>query len=259
MATNFLAQTLQMTDSFEVLFISEEGNTVFSAETTKAGLENKVDSIEIRSGIHNKRKCILKTNKDVTVNATLAEVSLGFIALKSGVTIDTASKKSYVIEEETTVTLKAATITGATEILAVKALNGTILKRVTGTPAVGQYSVTGTTIAFEATFADAKVYVSYTKASTKDCASVKFNGKSFAKNGRLIMKSIAYDQNTEDITADVVLDFYKASLVDDFSFDFSNGSATETELSFNILTPKYLPNGTLNTNDDLGELNVEFR
>lgn len=257
---SLLDRTLQMVDVFDFLFIDTDGNTIFSAQASKSGLEQSVEAIDIYSGIGNQRKCRLKTKKQMKISASFAEFALEYLAAQCGVNIDTTVKRKYAFDEETAVTTQSATIADATEILKVTKLDGTKIKIVTTDPAsVDEVKVDSTTLTFHDSFTDTKVLVSYIGTTTKECAIVKFNAKTFSKTGRIIMKSVAYDQETEEIYADVAIEFYKGNIDDNFNLEFSLGNAIETAFDVEITTADLLPDGTKNIAQDLGMLVVTER
>ena len=114
----------------------------------------------------------------------------------------------------------------------------TPLQIVTGAPeSASEVKVAGTALTFYAGYAGTKVYVTYEapKAEGKDNLTVKFNSKTFAQAFEFVGNTVAYDQDTEAICADVTIDYYACELNDDFDWNFEGGQNIETNVTLAYL------------------------
>lgn len=252
---------LDAIDTFEVEMIIKESDgtirTIGSGNTTDGEISRKVDRIEIRDGIGQKLRKVLKTKKEDKIKVKVDQFDLDVFALKNGVKIDKTTKKTIFMWKKVSVATQTATVTGATRILGVKTLSGERLDMVTGTPEVGQVKVATNVLTFEATFADTDVYVSYEGDTTGDNLTIVFDATTFAQAVELVCHTVLYGQS--EIEADWYVHFYECLLNDDFTLNFAGGKVVEQDLEFDILTPKTLPDGTLNTSNHTGVMYVTER
>ena len=89
-------KTLQTVDTMNVKLISKKTGAVTArGNTTKANFSNKVDKIEIFSGIGMQKQCTLKTKKTTDITFTITELDLEVMALQNGITLDKVSAGTY--------------------------------------------------------------------------------------------------------------------------------------------------------------------
>ena len=140
----------------------------------------------------------------------------------------------------------------------------------TGTQVTAGVATTtsGATLTFFTGFSDSSVLVTFKAPPTsgKDSLLIKINAMAFPKNAEVLLKGIAYDYDTEDVVADIKIDFYKCSISPDFNLSFEMGKAISTPITLDVLKPSTIPmvvNGTLtnvvNTAGDLGDMFVDER
>ena len=252
---------LQVIDVFDIM-VNIDGKTLFTGLANESSIENKNEKIDIWAGIGQGKISSLKTKKETTMKFKVAKFDLDYLAAINGVSLDKTSTGSYYFNKSFTVTTLAATVTGATRILGVRKADGTMLKMVSGDPAaIDEVKVAGTALTFYTGFSDTTVLVTYAGAKTegKDNLTIKFNSKSFPKNASLLARTVVYDGATENIVADAYIDFYQAAMNGDYTWTFSMGKNIETEVEFEILVPKLLPDGTANVGGDTGKLVVTER
>jgi hypothetical protein len=254
---------LQVIDTMDLLCIDKTtGATLFSGYTTKSALEQQVDKIDIYAGIGGGKITTLRTRKNITLDVSMAEFNLDALASINGVALDKTSTGTYFINQSFDVTSYTATVTGATRILAVRnPLTGEFLKIVSGTPAsVTEVKVAGTTLTFFNDYTPTTCLVSYVGTVTgKDNYTIVFNAKAFPKNCEVVLSTVAFDTDTQDIAADIYMNFYKGAIDPNFSLSFEVGKNIETPFKVEILVPNQLPDGTVNTNKEIGKFVVTER
>jgi hypothetical protein len=254
---------LQIVDTNDVLLIDlTTGVTMFSGFTTSASLDQKVTAIPISGGIGDQLKANLSSKKTITSKISISQFELDFLCSMSGVALDTISTGSYYLAQSVPVATLAATVIAATRILAVQTLDGTFLNIVDVAPTdATEVEVSGTTLTFFAGFTDTAILVSYEApaATGKDNYTVSFNASAFPKNAEMIYHTRAFDTDTENVVADVYTHFYKVAIDPTFSFTFTASKQTPTAVSVNILVPDYLPDGTQNLNNDIGDMVITER
>jgi hypothetical protein len=255
---SLIGKKLQVIDTQDVLIQDiTSGRTLFSAFTTSANLDQKATSIPISGGRSDMLKANLRSKKIITSKITVSQFELDFIAAINGVALDKTSTDTYVMGEAVEVTTNSATVTGATEILAVRNNKGEFLTIVKTDPTdVSEVKVSGTSLTFHTSFAETNVLVSYkgTVAEGKDNLTIKLNAKSFSKNARAFLTTDVYDTDTEEIVALQTTELYRINIDPQFTIDYSTSKQSQTTMNIDILVPDYLPDGTLNTKGDIGQI-----
>lgn len=255
---SLIGKKLQIIDTQDVLIKDVTTNrTIFSGFTTDANLDQKATAIPISGGRGDMLKANLRSKKIITSKITVSAFDLDFIASMNGVALDSTSTGTYKLGESIEVATNTATVAGATEILAVRNNKGEFLTIVSGTPTdATEVEVSGTNLTFHTSFADTSVLVSYkgTVAVGKDNLTIKLNARSFPKNAEIFYVTDVYDTSSEDIVANCVTRCYRASISPEFTLDFAASKQTPTVMNIDILVPDYLPDGTLNTKGDIGEM-----
>jgi len=256
---------LQAIDTMDLLAINlGTGGTMFSGYTSKAALSQKVTGLDLYAGIGGAKISRLNTKKEIDIDATIVEFDMNFIAALNGVALDTTSTGTYYLNMSFPITTLAATITGATRVIAVRdAVTGDFLKIVSGTPAaINEIKVTGATgLTFFTGYAPTTCLVSYEGVATtgKDNYTIVFNTKAFPASYELLLKTIAFDGDSQVIAADVTIDFYKCALAGDYTLSFEMGKNIELPVKFSILVPSTLPSGLQNLLGDIGVMKVTER
>jgi len=248
---------LQVIDTMDLLCVDEAtGATLFSGYTTKAALDQQVDKIDIFAGIGGGKITTLRTRKNITLDVSMAEFNLDALASINGVALDKTSTATYFMNQSFSVATSTATITGATRILAVRnPVTGEFLKIVSATPAdASEVKVSGTTLTFHANYTPISCLVSYVgTVSAKDNYTIVFNAKAFPKNCEILLSTVAFDTDTQDIVADIYMNFYKGAIDPNFNLSFEVGKNIETPFKVEILVPDKLPDGTVNVNKEIGK------
>lgn len=255
---------LQAIDTMDLLAKNlGTGGTMFSGYTSKAALAQKITGLDLYAGIGGAKISRLNTRKEIDIDATIVEFDMDFIAALNGVTLDTISTGTYYLNMSFPITTLAATITGATRVIAVRdSITGDFLKIVSGAPAaINEVRAVAAVLTFFAGYTPTTCLVSYEapKTAGKDNYTVVFNTKAFPASYELLLKTIAFDGDSQIIAADVSIDFYKCSLAGDYTLSFEMGKNIELPVKFSILVPSTLPDGTQNINGDLGKMNVTER
>lgn len=248
---------LQVIDTMDLLCVDKTtGATLFSGYTTKAALDQQVDKIDIFAGIGGEKITTLRTRKNITLDVSMAEFNLDALASINGVALDKTSTATYFMNRSFTVSTSTATVTGATRILAVRnPLTGDFLKIVSGTPSTAsEVKVAGTNLTFHTSYTATTCLVSYVGTVTgKDNYTIVFNAKAFPKNCEILLSTVAFDTDTQDIVADIYMNFYKGAIDPDFNLSFEVGKNIETPFKVEILVPDKLPDGTVNVNREIGK------
>ena len=253
---------LQVMDVCEIIAIDKTtGTTMFSGFTTKSAIDQKTEKLDIYAGIGNNKITSLKSKKEITLDLSIANFNLDFLASINGVALDKTTTGTYFMNVSFPISTLAATITNATRILAVRnPVTGDFLKIVSGSPAtISEVKVAGTTLTFYTGFVPTTCLVSYAAPATKDNYTIVFNGKSFPKNAEFLLHTVAYDQQTESIVADVNINFYSGAISPDFTWSFEVGKAITTDVKVDVIMPANLPDGTVNTAGDIGKMTVTER
>lgn len=256
-------KNLQVIDTMDLLCIDKTtGSTIFSGYTTKSALDQQVDRIDIFAGIGGGKITSLKTKKNINLDVIMAEFNLDALASINGVALDKTSTATYYMNQSFAVSTSTATVTGATRILAVRnPLTGEFLKIVSGTPAsTTEVKVSGTTLTFHTSYTPTSCLVSYVGNVTgKDNYTIVFNAKAFPKNCEILLSTVAFDADSQDIVADIYMNFYKGAIDPNFNLSFEVGKNIETPFKVEILVPNTLPDGTVNTNKEIGKFVVTER
>jgi hypothetical protein len=255
---------LQVIDTMDLLTIDKTtGATFFSGYTTKSALDQQVDKIDINAGIGGGKICSLKTRKTITLDVTMAEFNLDLLASINGVALDKTSKGTYFLNQSVAITSNAATVTGATRIMAVRdSLTGGFLKMVSGTPASeSEVKVAGTQLTFYTGYSASTALISYegTAETGKDNFTITFDAKSFPKSAEFLLSTVAFDTDTQEIVADMYMNFYNGAIDATYNLSFEVGKNIETPIKVEILVPEKLPDGTVNTNKEVGKFVVTER
>jgi len=261
---SLIGRKLQVIDTMDILLVDKTtGSTIFSGYTTRAGLEQNVEKIDIFAGIGGGKITQLNTRKTMMLDVSMAEFNLDALASINGVALDTISTGTYYINKSFNITTLTATVTDATRILAVRNPDtGEFLKIVSGEPAsISEVKVAGTALTFYTGFTPTTCLVSCAAPATagKDNYTIIFNAASFPKNCELLLNTVAFDTDTQEIAADLYMNFYKGAIDPNFNLSFEVGKNIETPLKVEVLIPDKMPDGTLNTTKEIGKFVVTER
>lgn len=255
---SLIGKKLQVIDTQDVLIKDiTTGRTLFSGFTTSANLDQKVTSIPISGGRGDQLKANLRAKKIITSKIMVSQFELDFIASMNGVALDSASTGAYFMGQSVAVTTQAATVTGATEVLAVRTNSGNFLTIVDVAPVdETEVQVSGTDLTFYTSFTDTSVLVSYkgTADVGKDNLTISLNARSFPKNARAFLTTDVYATDTEDIVAEQTTELYRVAIDPTFTIDYTASKQSQTTMNLDILVPDFLPDGTINTAGDIGQI-----
>ena len=260
---------LQVMDTMELELVFKDPVTGASYSfgngyTGNANLNVETSKTELKAGIGNKTIMTLENEKVMKFTATIKQFDAEFLALKNGVTLDKTSKNSFNINKEFSVSTNTATVSNVVRIINVKDQNGNTMKIVNTAPAqndeVQVAIVTKTaTLTLKTGSGNSKVFVTYEYETTKDNMTIKFYGNTFAQACELIGKTVAYDQDTSTVIADIFVDFWNAKIDSAYSIDFTAGEFSEIPVEFSIQAPSKKPDGTLNAENAYGAMVITER
>lgn len=263
------SKTFQVVDTLDVsLFFKDQvtgdKHCYMTGQTSNANISVSTEKIEVQSGIGGQTTFSLNSQKTVEIESTVKAHDLELIALKNGVKLDKESKTSYAIGQPVKLSSGSGTLQKVKRILAVKNSNQEELKIVSKAPSTEKevkVEASGDTVTFTTQASVETIYVTaeIEASQGKDNWSVVFFAGAFAKNCEALMNGIIYDEETSEIIGDIYYNFYNCSIDSDYSLEYSVNSPVEIPLKLKVLKSKYLPDGTYNKENKLGELIITER
>lgn len=218
---------VKVQDVAEAFVKYADGTLRFFGCLTNSGINQSVSSDDIRCGIGNKLKTRIFTQKDLEVTVETGLYSDHMIELQSGSEFQTGQSVNVWKNESGTA--------GA---------GGTV--DITGTPVGDVVHVQDNKgVLYVATFATGTVtitsgvegelyYISYEEATTT--ADILALGSSaFPKTVNLILHTIAYDPDTDEVLADIWWDITNASPDGNIDLSYAVASNTVTNATFRAL------------------------
>lgn len=213
-------------DPLEVIVYN--GTTAkFFGCTQEGNVSQTIDQTELICGIGSKVKAILNKQKTITFNVQTGLHNSDFIAYNSGTSFTSASFDIYKNEQ--------VVATGT----------GTITATITGTPKSDTVYVTDIygktyvathstgTVTITSGVAGETYNVAYLE-TTANVDQLDLDVDSFPSDLHVVLHTIAYDENADEIVADIYWDFPKA--VPDGSIDESySGDAKVSTIGFKVI------------------------
>lgn len=263
------AKTFQVVDTLDVsLFFKDkktgEKKCYMTGQTSSANISVSTEKITVQSGIGGQTTFSLNSQKTVEIESTVNMHDLELIALKNGVDLDKAGKTSYAIGKDVKLTTGSGTLEKVVRILAVKNNAQEELKIVAEEPANEnevKVEISGGTATFTANESVEMIYVTaeIEAPQGKDNYSIVFYAGAFAKNCEVLMNGIIYDEESSEIVGDIFYNFYNCSIDSDYSLEYGVNTPVEIPIKLTVLKSKYLPDGTYNSKNKLGELVITER
>lgn len=220
-------------DTADVVFTRKsDGKKIFTAEAQLASISQAITEEKLKGGIGNKTVALLRSDKEITLQVRNALFDLGWLSMTQGVAVEENGQ---------------ATINFKEDDLVVTDNLGTLEVTITGTPSdttaqiinskgeVEEAAITGSkvTVPVGHAVAGEKVAVSYLKEVTGNLVS--FDSKRFSENYAVEYHTIEYNPETNEVVADLYIQFDNTVPSGSFDLSFENGSAISPELSFEAL------------------------
>lgn len=263
------SKTFQVVDTLDVsLFFKDkttgERKCYMTGQTSNANISVATEKIEVQSGIGGQTTFSLNSQKTVTIESSVSMHDLELIALKNGVDLDKAGKTSYAIGKDVKTADGSGTMEKVKRILAVKNNNQEELKIVAEEPANDKevkVEISEGVATFTVNESVEMIYVTaeIEAPAGKDNWSIVFYAGAFAKNCEVLMNGVIYDEESAEIVGDIFYNFYNCSVDSDYSLEYGVNSPVEIPIKLTVLKSKYLPDGTFNTKNKLGELVITER
>jgi len=224
---------IKVQDTAEAFFIDSDGVAKFFGCTSSAGVSKAVSAEDIRCGIGAGIATRLFTANDINVTVETGLYANTFIEMQSGEEFATAQtptvwKAESVVAVETTAPAATLTITGTPvddefyiqDRFGVPIASGTIAAKVI-------------TVATGLTAGDTYTVV-YPEAQT-GAYTLQFKTASFPKVTGLMLHTIAYDPDTDEVLADIYWDIPKASPDGNLDLAYAIQTNTPTSATFRAL------------------------
>ena len=224
---------IKVQDTAEAFFIDADGVAKFFGCTSSAGINKAVSADDIRCGIGAGIATRIFTANDLTVTVETGLYANAFIEMQSGEKFD---------DTQTPIVWKAETVKAETTTAPAAKLT------ITGTPVDGEFyvqdrfgmSIDGGTIAAKVItigtgLTDGEMYtVVYPEAQT-GAYTLEFKTASFPKVTGIMLHTIAYDPDTDEVLADIYWDIPKASPDGNLDLAYAIQTNTATSATFRAL------------------------
>lgn len=248
---------LVVVDVLDILYIDNDGDTVFEGNMKKSGIKQKTDKIDIFAGIGNNKITSIKTKKEISVDGTIATFNAKYFAKINGVALDTTSKARFYFRKSVPVTDVSATITGATKIYSIEDESGKGYKIVKTEPTKGnEAQVEGSKITLNTGSTVKNLLVTYEapQENGKEALTIVLSGKSFPKGGKLLFKTPVYDVATDEECGELQGIFHKVSLDSDWDLSFDLGKPIELPVKMEVLLASTIDGKDNRAEKELGRI-----
>ena len=220
-------------DTADVTFTRKsDGKKIFTAEAQLASISQAVTEEKLKGGIGNKTVALLRSDKEITLQVRNALFDLEWLSMTQGVAVKEDGTADINHKEEDLVVTDNA---GALEVTLKGTPTGTTAYIINAKGDVEEAAITGTKVTVPTGYAVAgeKVAVSYIKQVVGKLVS--FDSKKFAENYAVEYHTIEYDPATNQVVADLYIQFDNTVPAGAFDLSFENGTAISPELSFEAL------------------------
>lgn len=222
-------------DTADVVFTRKsDGHKVFTAEATIAGISQAITENKLKAGIGNKTIAVLRSDKEITLNVTNALFDLNWLAATQGVAVQNGTATINHQETDLIVADNAGSLEVTITGVPVDTNDVQIIDSV-GNVYEGTFTTGKVKIPVEATTIEVgdKVAINYTKSVTGN--TVVFDSKKFSENYAVEYHTIEYNPATNEVLADLYIQFDNCVPSGSFDLSFENGTAISPALTFEAL------------------------